>query len=75
MITEDTGRLVVSEGDGITGLIIRNGIARGAVHEICSGERILFKTGNSERCWKTDAFVEDFVYISPKQQSFLRGRV
>lgn len=27
------------------------------------GERILFKTANSARCWKTDAFQEDFVYI------------
>lgn len=25
------------------------------------GERILFKTRNSPRCWRTDAFVEDFV--------------
>jgi arylformamidase len=28
------------------------------------GERILFKTKNSERCWKTDAFIPDFVYIA-----------
>jgi arylformamidase len=28
------------------------------------GERILFKTKNSFRCWNTDAFVEDFVYLS-----------
>jgi CBS domain-containing protein len=28
MITEDTGRLVVAEGDGITALITRNGIAK-----------------------------------------------
>lgn len=28
------------------------------------GERILFKTRNSERCWKTDAFIPDFVYIA-----------
>jgi arylformamidase len=28
------------------------------------GERILFKTRNSPRCWETDAFYEDFVYIS-----------
>lgn len=33
-------------------------------HEIKSGERVLFKTMNSPRCWKTDDFVEDFVYIS-----------
>jgi arylformamidase len=28
------------------------------------GERVLFKTQNSARCWKTDAFVPDFVYIA-----------
>src|SRR5262245_4223974 len=29
-----------------------------------AGERVLFRTRNSERCWKTAAFVEDFVYVS-----------
>ena len=33
-------------------------------HQIQLGERILFKTRNSARCWQTDDFVEDFVYIS-----------
>ena len=28
------------------------------------GERILFKTLNSQRCWKTDTFIADFVYIT-----------
>jgi arylformamidase len=28
------------------------------------GERVLFKTQNSARCWKTDAFVADFAYIA-----------
>jgi arylformamidase len=28
------------------------------------GERILFKTLNSKRCWKTDTFMADFVYIA-----------
>jgi arylformamidase len=32
--------------------------------EIEPGERILFKTHNSARVWKTDRFVEDFVYVS-----------
>lgn len=31
-----------------------------------AGERILFKTRNSGRCWKTDGFAEDFVYISAR---------
>lgn len=35
-----------------------------AGHRIRAGERLLFKTRNSARCWKQDAFVEDFVYIS-----------
>jgi arylformamidase len=30
------------------------------------GERILFKTVNSPRCWQTDNFTEDFVDISPE---------
>ena len=28
------------------------------------GEWILFKTKNSERCWKTDAFIPDLVYFA-----------
>lgn len=42
-----------------------------APHDIRSGERILFKTRNSERCWKTDSFIEDFVSISPGAAHFL----
>ncbi|HEX9067374.1 MAG TPA: cyclase family protein [Ktedonobacterales bacterium] len=33
-------------------------------HGIRRGERILFKTRNSERGWRTDDFVEDFVYLA-----------
>jgi len=33
-------------------------------HRLRAGERVLFRTQNSERCWKTNRFVEDFVYIS-----------
>ena len=33
-------------------------------HRIRRGERILFKTRNSTRCWETDTFVKDFVYLS-----------
>jgi len=33
-------------------------------HRLRAGERVLFRTINSERCWETDRFVEDFVYIS-----------
>jgi arylformamidase len=35
------------------------------------GERILFKTLNSPKCWNTDNFVEDFVDISPEAARFL----
>jgi arylformamidase len=28
------------------------------------GERLLFKTSNSPRCWETDEFVPDFVYLT-----------
>jgi arylformamidase len=33
-------------------------------HRLRSGERVLFRTLNSTRCWQTDTFVEDFVAIS-----------
>jgi arylformamidase len=29
-----------------------------------AGERLLFKTSNSARCWGTDDFVPDFVYVT-----------
>lgn len=41
------------------------------LYNIGSGERILFKTRNSERCWKTGAFVKDFVYLSTEAAQFL----
>lgn len=40
-------------------------------HEIRRGERILLKTRNSAQCWQTDAFVEDFVYISQEAARYL----
>ena len=42
------------------------GPAELAPHAIRPGERILFKTSNSRRCWTTDEFVEDYVAISPE---------
>jgi arylformamidase len=36
-----------------------------------AGERILFKTLNSKRSWKTDAFDENFVYINQEAAAFL----
>jgi arylformamidase len=43
-------------------------------HRIRRGERLLFKTRNSGRCWRSDAFVEDFVYFSPEGARFLVQR-
>jgi arylformamidase len=43
-------------------------------HDIQRGERILFKTLNSTRCWQTDEFVEDFVYISQAAARYLASQ-
>lgn len=40
-------------------------------HNIQRGERILLKTRNSARCWQTDDFVKDFVYISHEAAQYL----
>jgi len=33
-------------------------------HDLQPGERVLFRTTNSVRCWSIPTFVEDFVFIS-----------
>jgi arylformamidase len=38
------------------------------------GERLLFKTRNSSRCWRTDAFVEDYAYVAPDAAEVLAAR-
>lgn len=40
-------------------------------HKIRAGEKILFKTINSNRCWKSDIFIKDFVYISRHAADYL----
>jgi arylformamidase len=40
-------------------------------HRLQAGERILFRTTNSARCWHADTFVEDFVYISEGAATYL----
>ena len=40
-------------------------------YQIQRRERVLFKTRNSTRCWHTDDFVEDFVYISQEAARYL----
>jgi arylformamidase len=32
--------------------------------DLRAGERVLFKTSNSARCWNTDDFVPDYVYVT-----------
>ncbi|MDQ7822287.1 MAG: cyclase family protein [Candidatus Eremiobacteraeota bacterium] len=43
-------------------------------HHIRRGERILFRTRNSEHCWDSGRFFEDFVYISAAAACYLAGR-
>ncbi len=35
------------------------------------GDRLLFKTYNSEHCWDSDSFFEDFVYLSREAAAYL----
>ncbi len=43
-------------------------------HAVEAGERILLKTSNSARCWRTDKFVADFVSVTPDGARYLAGR-
>ena len=43
-------------------------------HRISAGERILFKTVNSDHSWNSDRFDEDFVFISQDGARFLTER-
>jgi arylformamidase len=40
-------------------------------HALRAGERVLFKTSNSPGAWRSDKFVEDFVYISEQAAEYL----
>ena len=40
-------------------------------HQLQKGERILFKTANSERQWASDAFIRDFVHIPAPTAKYL----
>lgn len=42
-----------------------------AAHKIRRGERILFKTKNSSRSWKSDEFDRDFVFVSQDAARYL----
>jgi arylformamidase len=43
-------------------------------HRLRRGERVLFKTRNSPRCWRTDDFVEDFVHLTVEAARYLAAR-
>ena len=43
-------------------------------YDIQPGERILFKTQNSEKAYQADKFVEDYVYISTEAAHFLADK-
>jgi arylformamidase len=43
-------------------------------YEIQRDERVLFKTRNSAKCWQTDDFVADFVYISQEAALYLAAQ-
>ena len=42
-------------------------------HHLANGERVLFKTSNSGRCWKTDHFQKQYVFIEPEAARYLAG--
>lgn len=43
-------------------------------HRVRRGERLLFKTRNSPRCWLRDRFVKDFVYLGEEAARWLVAR-
>jgi len=43
-------------------------------HRLRAGERVLFRTRNSERCWNTNQFVREFVYVSAAAAQYLADR-
>jgi arylformamidase len=43
-------------------------------HRLRRGERVLFRTANSRRCWRGDAFVADYVHLSLDGARFLVAR-
>ncbi|WP_300156510.1 cyclase family protein [Solidesulfovibrio sp.] len=59
--------IALEDGDSVTPEALRE-------HRIRRGERLLFKTANSGRCWDRDDFVEDFVAISQAAADFLAAR-
>lgn len=44
------------------------------LHDLRRGERILFRTGNSDRLSYAPPFAEDFIYVSPEAALYLAER-
>ena len=42
--------------------------------DLRAGERILFKTRNSRRCWQSNDFFKDFVYIANEAAQYMAAR-
>jgi arylformamidase len=43
-------------------------------YRIAEGERVLFKTRNSETCWETDHFQKKYIYVLPETARYLAER-
>jgi arylformamidase len=43
-------------------------------HDLRAGERLLIKTRNSDRCWSTDDFAPDYVFVSEPAARHLVAR-
>jgi arylformamidase len=43
-------------------------------YRLAKGERVLFKTQNSEHCWKTDHFQKKYIYVAPDGAHYLAER-
>ena len=50
------------------------GISELEPYKLATGERVLFKTKNSDRAWKTGKFQEKFVYIPKETAAYLADR-
>jgi arylformamidase len=43
-------------------------------NDVTEGERVLFRTRNSERPWSTQPFTEDYVHVAPDAAEWLAAR-
>jgi arylformamidase len=43
-------------------------------YRLAKGDRVLFKTGNSDHAWKSDHFQENYIFIPPDSARYLAER-